>query len=83
MLIVYMFYHRICWFGFFCWKSCQLLSYKSDTCNRCFFQSVHVQPLETVLVRTNNKCILRNADKYKSMNTTQINKRPLQYNYAW
>ena len=27
MLIVYMFYHQICWLAFFC----QLLSYKSDT----------------------------------------------------
>jgi len=31
MLIVYMFYHRICWFCFFCPKSCQLFLYKSDT----------------------------------------------------
>jgi len=58
MLIVYMFYHRICWFGFFCQKSCQSLSYKSDTCTRFFFQSVLLQPLEAYLVRANNKCIL-------------------------
>ena len=37
ILIVYLFYHRICGFWFFCQKSCQLLSYKSDTCTR-FFQ---------------------------------------------
>ena len=30
----------------FCQKSCQLLSYKSDTCTRFFFQSVLLQPLD-------------------------------------
>ena len=55
MLIVYMSYHRMCWFGFFCQKSCQLLSYKSDTCTRVFIQIVVLQPLETALVRTNYK----------------------------
>ena len=43
---------------FFCQKSCQLLSYKSDTCTCFFFPSVLLQPLEAALVRTNNKCIL-------------------------
>ena len=57
MLIVYMFYHRICWFVFFRQKSCHLLSYKSDTCSRFFFQSVLFQTLEGNLVCMNNKCI--------------------------
>ena len=49
MLIVYEFFYS----AFFCQKSRQLLSYKSDT--RFFFQSVLLQPLEAVLVRTNYK----------------------------
>ena len=32
MLIVYMFYHQFVDSAFFCQKSCQLLSYKSDIC---------------------------------------------------
>ena len=51
MLIVYEFFYS----AFFCQKSRQLLSYKSDTCTRFFFQSVLLQPLEAVLVRTNYK----------------------------
>jgi len=47
MLIVYEFFYS----AFFCQKSRQLLSYKSDT--RFSFQSVLLQPLEAVLVRTN------------------------------
>ena len=42
---------------FFCQQSCQLLSYKSDTCTRFFIQSVLLQSLEAALVLTNNKCI--------------------------
>ena len=34
----------MCWFAFFCQTSCQLLSYKSDTCTRLFFQNVLLQP---------------------------------------
>ena len=61
MLIVYMQISNLLIRCFFCQKSYQLLSYKSDTCNRFFYQSVLLQPLEADLVRTNNKCILRFA----------------------
>jgi len=33
------------------------LSYKSYTCTRSFFKCVLLQPLDTDLVQTNNKCI--------------------------
>jgi len=48
MLIVYMFYHRLCWFCFICRKCCQLLSYKSDTCTSFFLPKC---PLTTVRSR--------------------------------
>jgi len=58
MLIVYMFILNLVDSFFFCQNSCQLLSYKSDTCTCFFFQSVLLQPLEADLVLMNNKCIL-------------------------
>ena len=45
-------------FRFFYVKSCQLLSYKSDTCTRLFLLRVLLQPLEADFVQTNNKCTL-------------------------
>ena len=39
---------------FFCQKSCQLLSYKSDTCTCFFFQSVLLQPLDANKAASNS-----------------------------
>ena len=70
MLIVYMFYHQICGFGFLLPRVANFLSFKSDTCTCFFFQSVFLHLLEAALVRTNNKCILSFAsDNFRFVGT--------------
>ena len=68
ILIVYMFYHRICGFCYFCQKSCQLLSYKSDTCTR-FFSSIFLPPLEA---DTDNLQFVRTVCKTTRWNTKLV-----------
>ena len=53
-----MFYHKICWFGFFRSKELLVIAYKSDTYTCFLFQQILLQQLEAALVRTYNKCIL-------------------------